>query len=464
MPQQEHNNRTDIYNHARSEKNVRAAALAGGVGTMLEQFDFAIYGLAAALVFPQVFFPQSDPLAGALMAFAGFAVGFLARPIGGIIFAHFGEIYGRKWVLVMTLALMGVATFLIGCIPSYESIGIAAPILLFLLRLLQGLGAGAEQSGSATLLAETARIGQRGRLSSSVMVGAAAGTVCGTFMFSVVQWLIPEQDFINWGWRIVFLFSVIVTIAAWLIRRHLAESPVFEQLKRSTSENHKTEAPLVQSVKYGWKRIVQVAIMNWGPNTNSYTVQTFFVTYVTAHVFLTGTTDFFPRSTITDIQLIGAFIGMISAFMWGALSDRFGRKPIYLLIAGLATIMPFIYFNLLDSGSVFLVSVAVILGYIFAAYGNVGVQMAYFPELFGTRYRYAGVTVAREISSLIGGGIAPMICSFLLLAYGTWLPIAIYIGFTMLCSFLATLFVPETLDRDMTIVTDAVKGEDRTGF
>lgn len=175
----------------------------------------------------------------------------------------------------MTLALMGVATFLIGCIPSYESIGIAAPILLFLLRLLQGLGAGAEQSGSATLLAETARIGQRGRLSSSVMVGAAAGTVCGTFMFSVIQWLIPEQDFINWGWRIVFLFSVIVTIAAWLIRRHLAESPVFEQLKRSTSENHKTEAPLVQSVKYGWKRIVQVAIMNWGPNTNSYTVQTF---------------------------------------------------------------------------------------------------------------------------------------------------------------------------------------------
>lgn len=283
-------------------------------------------------------------------------------------------------------------------------------------------------------------------------------------MFSLIQWIIPEQDFISWGWRIVFLFSFVVTIAAWLIRRHLSESPVFEQLKESTQENHKMEAPLVQSIKYGWKRIIQVAIMNWGPNTNSYTVQTFFVTYVTAHVYLTGTTEFFPRSTITDIQLIGAFIGMISAFMWGTLSDRFGRKSMYLLIAGLATVMPFLYFNLLDTGSVFLVGIAIALGYIFAAYGNVGVQMAYFPELFGTRYRYVGVTVAREISSLIGGGIAPMVCSFLLLTYGTWLPIAIYIAFTMLCSFLATLFVPETLDRDMTIVTDAIKGEEHTGF
>lgn len=450
------------YAKARSKKNIRNAALAGGVGTMLEQFDFAIYGLAAALVFPAVFFPEADPLAGSLMSFAGFAVGFLARPLGGLVFAHFGEKLGRKWVLVTTLAIMGAATFLIGIIPTYASIGIAAPILLFSLRLFQGLGAGAEQSGSATLLAETARPGSRGRLSSSVMMGAAAGTVLGTLVFSVLQWVMSEETFMAWGWRIVFWFSILITVAAWLIRRHLSESPVFVELKESTSDLKEEAAPLAQAMKFGWKRIAQAAIMNWGPNTNSYTVQTFFVTYVTTQVYLNGTDELFPRSTITDIQLIGAVVGIISAFTWGFISDKYGRKPMYLIIAGIATVMPIVYFNLLDTGVVWMVGLAVALGYVFAAYGNVGVQMSYYPELFGTRYRYAGVTVAREISSLIGGGIAPMICSWLLLQYGTWIPLAIYMGFTMLCSFLTTLWVPETVDRDLSITTDAVPGEAHT--
>src|SRR5699024_2564738 len=169
---QQHDRDIDqVYAHARSDKNIRRAALAGGVGTMLEQFDFAIYGLAAALVFPRVFFPEADPLAGSLMSFAGFAVGFFARPLGGVIFSHYGEKFGRRWTLVVTLIVMGLATFAIGLVPSYSTIGIAAPILLFSLRLFQGLGAGAEQSGSATLLTETVRPGTRGRLSSTVMSG-----------------------------------------------------------------------------------------------------------------------------------------------------------------------------------------------------------------------------------------------------------------------------------------------------
>lgn len=364
--------------------------------------------------------------------------------------------------MVSTLALMGTATFLVGCLPSFAAIGVAAPILLFLLRLLQGLGAGAEQSGSATLLTETAPPGKRGRMSSSVMVGAAGGTVLGTFMFAVVQWVMPEEAFISWGWRIIFLASILVVFGAWLIRRHLAESPVFAELKNSTDAEHAESAPIVEAFKYGWKRIFMVAVMNWGPSTNSYTVQTFFVTFVTAYVVLPGTSEFFPRSTITVIQLIGAIVGMISAFTWGFLSDRFGRKPIYLLIAGLGIVMPIVYFTLLNTGLTVLVGLAVVLGYIFAAYGNVGVQMAYFPELFGTRYRYAGVTIARELSSLIGGGIAPFICSWLLLQFGTWIPIAIYMSFTMICTVIASIMVPETVDRDLTIATDAVPGQART--
>jgi len=460
---QQHDRGIDqVYAHARSDKNIRRAALAGGVGTMLEQFDFAIYGLAAALVFPSVFFPEADPLAGSLMSFLGFGVGFLARPLGGLVFAHFGEKFGRKWVLVTTLAIMGAATFLIGVIPSYAAIGIFAPILLFVLRLVQGLGAGAEQSGSATLLTETARPGSRGRLSSTVMMGAAAGTVVGTFAFAALQWFMPEEMFLAWGWRIIFWFSLLITFAAWLIRRHLTESPVFTELKESTKDIEEEAAPLVQAVKHGWKRIALVAIMNWGPNTNSYTVQTFFVTFVTTQVIAHGTDDFFPRSTITDIQLIGAIFGIISAFAWGYISDKVGRKPIYLLIAAIGVIMPFVYFNLLNTGVVWMVALAVVLGYIFAAYGNVGVQMSYFPELFGTRYRYAGVTVAREISSVIGGGFAPMICSWLLLQFGNWIPLAIYLAFTMVCTVVASWLVPGTVDRDLSIKTDAVDGEART--
>lgn len=457
-----HSTVEQAYEHARSKGNIRIAVAAGGVGTMLEQFDFAIYGLAAALVFPRVFFPEADPLAGSLMSFAGFAVGFFARPLGGVIFSHYGEKFGRRWTLVTTLIIMGLATFAIGLVPSYSAIGIAAPILLFSLRLFQGLGAGAEQSGSATLLTETVRPGTRGRLSSTVMAGAAAGTVLGTLVFAMLQWFMTEEAFIAWGWRVVFIFSIIITIGAWIVRRHLAESPVFVELQESTEDLKKDAAPLSLAVKDGWKRILQVAVMNWGPNTNSYTVQTFFVTFVTTGVLLSGTDELFPRSTITDIQLLGAVVGMVSAFVWGFLSDRFGRKPIYLLIAGVGALLPFVYFNLLETGVVWLVALAVILGYVFAAYGNVGVQTSYFPELFGTKYRYAGVTLAREISSLVGGGIAPLICSWLLLQFGNWVPLAIYMAFTMLCTFLASLWVPETVDRDLSLSNDAVSGEERT--
>ncbi|MFC5281616.1 MFS transporter [Arcanobacterium canis] len=440
----------------------RRTVLACGLGTMLEQFDFAIYGLAAALVFPSVFFPESSPLAGALMAFAGYAVGFLARPVGGIFFSHFGEKHGRKWVLVSTLFLMGGATFLIGCLPGHQTIGLLAPILLFTLRLAQGFGAGAEQAGGATLLTESAHIGKRGRRASVVMIGAAAGTVIGTLFFAVIQWFMPKHMFIDWGWRIVFWLSILITFAAWIIRQKMSESPVFQQMQKNTEVNKATSAPLSTAVKSGWKRILLVAAMNWGPNTQSYTVQTFFVTFVTAHVLVPGTSDFVDKSTITDIQLIGALVGMVSAYFWGRMSDHFGRKPIYILIAASGIFLPFIYFTALSSGTVFFMAFAVCLGYWFAAYGNVGVQMAYFPELFGTRYRYTGVTLARELSSVLGGGIAPMISSALLLAFDMWWPVALYMAFTMMCTTIASFYAPETLDRDLTMLHDAVDGEAHT--
>lgn len=462
---QDEKRQTEIYAKARSKKNLRVALLAGGVGTLLEQFDFASFGLAAALVFPHVFFPDDDPLAGSLKSFVGFAVGFAARPVGGLIFSHLGERLGRKWVMVFTLALMGAATTLIGFIPSYAAIGIWAPVLLVLMRVLQGIGAGAEQAGSATLLTETAPLGKRGRMSATVMMGAAAGTAFGTLVFAVVQWIVPPEAFLEWGWRIVFIFSILVTIGAFIIRRNLDESPVFTEMKESVAGLHEQAAPLKEAAVKGWKRILQVFFMNWGPNGNSYVIQTFFITYVTTKVaFASDPTEMFPRSTITDIQLIGACVGIFAAFMWGYLSDKFGRKTMYIFIAGIGIFMPFLMFPLLDTGAVFMVGLAVVLGYIFYAHGNVGVQMSYFPELFGSRYRYAGVTIAREFSSVIGGGIAPMICAYLLGRYDAWLPLAIYMAFTMLVSTLVSMTVPETVDRDLTLKHDARPGEAHTGF
>ncbi|MDR2748875.1 MAG: MFS transporter [Bifidobacteriaceae bacterium] len=448
-----------------NDKNIRRVAIAGGVGTALEQFDFVSYGLAAALVFPQVFFPNdADPLVGALKAFIGYAVGFCARPIGGLIFSHFGEKLGRKWVLFGTLALMGSATFLIGCIPSYTIIGQWAAIILFVLRFLQGMGAGAEQAGSATLLTETAKVGTRGRLASSVMIGAAAGVVLGTLIFALLQLVVPESAMVAWGWRIPFLFSILVTGAAFLIRAHIAESPVFEYVKKEASKKYETnKAPVSEAFKYGWRTILKVFFMNWGPNTQSYIVQTFFVTFVTTKVIV-GTTSagesiFFSKPLITNIQLVGAIIGMASSFFWGYISDKIGRKKPTVFIASISIVLPFIYFSFLDSGLTILVAISVFLGYIFAAYGSVGIQMSYFPELFGSKYRYAGMTIARELSSVIGGGIAPLISAALLAATSSWLPVAIYAATTMLFSAIASFISPETLNRDLTIPADAVKGE-----
>ena len=451
---------------ARSPKNLRRAALAGGVGTALEQFDFASYGLAAALAFPGVFFPGSDPLAGALKAFLSYAVGFFARPIGGFIFSHFGEKMGRKWVLFGTLALMGSATFLMGCLPSYNTLGRGAVILLTILRILQGCGAGAEQAGSGTMLTETAKIGGRGRLSASVMVGAAGGTVLGTLVFAIVQACMTHAQFISWGWRIVFWVSILVTLGGFWIRRHLAESPVFAELKASAAETEREKAPLVQAVRFGWPTMLRVFFINWGQNINSYIVQTFFVTFVTTTVVVghSGGKDvFFASKTMTDIELVGAVIGMATAFLWGWLSDKTGRKPLTGWLTGLEVVLPFLYFPLLKTGNTALVCVAVFIGFAFSAYGVMSVQFCWLPELFGSRYRYAGMTVARELSAAIGGGLAPFICAALVEATKSWIPAAVYAAITMGVSLIAVCLSPETIDRDLTIPTDAVKGEARTG-
>lgn len=419
---------------------VRRAAWAGLIGTTLEQYDFVIYGTASALIFNKLFFPNISPAAGILASFSAYAVGFLARPLGGLFFSRYGDRLGRKWVLVATLMLMGGATFAIGLLPTYSQVGLLAPALLVLCRFFQGFGAGAEQSGGATLLTETAQIGKRGRLAALVMTGAALGTALGAVAWIGAQ-LLPEESLMSWGWRLVFFSSLFVTIAAFVIRRKLNESPVFQELK----EQHQApRTPVREVFANGKKPLFIVMFMTIGISSQSYTYQVFMASYLKNDIQIDPT--FIPK-----VLLIGAICGGIAAYFFGRLSDKVGRKPVYMTIVGFLVVLPIPTFLALNTGSYTLITLVMIVGFILAGQGAVGVTMSYFPEIFGSRYRYAGVTLGREFASIFGGGVAPLICAGLITAFsGSWIPVAIYMMIMAVTVLIASYFAPETRDRDLT--------------
>ncbi|MFC4951182.1 MFS transporter [Pseudonocardia sp. GCM10023141] len=426
-------------------KGVRRAAWAGLIGTALEQYDFVIYGTASALVFSKLFFPNITPAAGILASFSAYAVGFAARPLGGLFFSHFGDRLGRKWVLVATLMLMGGATLAIGLLPTYGQVGLLAPILLVVCRFFQGFGAGAEQAGGATLLTETAYPGRRGRLASLVMTGAALGTALGALAWILVQ-LLPTEAVLEWGWRLVFLSSIFVTIAAWIIRRRLQESPVFAELKEQHAE---PKAPLREVLEHGRKPVLLALFMNVGVTAQSYTYQVFMASYLISAVGV-------DPSFVPPVLLVGAICGGIGAVGFGILSDRFGRRPIYLAVVSALVVLPGPTFIALSTGSAWAIYAAIIVGFLLAGQGAVAVQMSWFPEMFGNRYRYAGVALAREFSSVLGGGVAPLICAALISAFtGSWIPVAAYMMLMAIISVVATLMSPETLNRDLNVPEDA---------
>jgi MFS family permease len=417
---------------------VRRAAWAGLIGTTLEQYDFVIYGTASALIFNKLFFPNISPAAGIIASFSAYAVGFLARPLGGLFFSRYGDRLGRKWVLVATLMLMGGATMAIGLLPTFEQVGLLAPVLLVLCRFFQGFGAGAEQSGGATLLTETAAIGKRGRLAALVMTGAALGTALGAW---ILAQMLPDDQLMSWGWRMVFLSSILVTVAAFIIRRKLNESPVFQELKAA---QERPKAPVKEVFTNGKRPLFIVMFMTVGISAQSYTYQVFMASYMKNDIGVDPT--FIPK-----VLLIGAICGGIAAWGFGWLSDKVGRKPVYIGIVSLLVILPVPTFMALSTGSHVLITLVMIIGFILACQGAVGVTMSYFPEIFGARYRYAGVTLGREFASVFGGGIAPLLCAALITAFsGSWVPVAVYMMIMAVSVLVAASFAPETRDRDLT--------------
>jgi MFS transporter, MHS family, shikimate and dehydroshikimate transport protein len=416
-------------------QSLRQVALASFIGTTIEWYDFFLYGTAAALIFGDLFFPKVDPTIGTLAAFATFGVGFAARPLGGIIFGHFGDRAGRKSMLVISLLIMGLATAAIGILPTYASIGIAAPIILVLLRLLQGIGVGGEWGGAVLMAVEHAPKGKRGLYGSFAQMGVPAGLFISTVVFAVMQAVTTEQQFTSWGWRIPFLFSLVLVGVGMFIRMRLMESPAFQRVKETGTEAPK---PIVDVIKTQPREVLVAMGMRIAENGVFYIFTVFVLAYAEDTLKL-------GKSTMLTGVAIAAAIGLVTVPLWGSLSDRFGRKKLYMAGAVFSTLFAFPFFTLVDSKQTILVWLAIVLGVNVGHDLMYGPQAAYYAEMFGTRVRYSGASLGYQLASVLSGGFAPLIAAALLAANNDDPTlVAIYMVVMGVITIVATAFARET--------------------
>ena len=384
-------------------KSIRQVILASFIGTTIEWYDFFLYGTAAALVFNKLFFPNFDQLLGTLSAFSTFAVGFLARPFGGIIFGHFGDRVGRKSMLVYSLLIMGIATFLIGLLPTYETIGILAPAGLVLMRFAQGIGVGGEWGGAVLMAVEHSPKGARGFAGSWPQMGVPAGLLLSTSVFAAASSSLSEEQFLAWGWRIPFLLSVVLIGVGIFIRLRLLETPVFTRMVQNRSEAHR---PLLDAFRDYSRNIVLAMGMRFAENGTFYIFTVFVLSYGTDELKL-------PKSIMLGGVILSAVIGLFSIPAFGALSDRVGRRPVYLFGALFTLLFAFPFFWLINSKSAILIWLAITLAVNVGHDAMYGPQAAYFSELFGTRVRYTGASLSYQLTSVFAGGFAPLIATAL---------------------------------------------------
>jgi metabolite-proton symporter len=418
---------------ARSQ--LRSVIAASFIGTTIEWYDFFLYGIAAALVFNQLFFPTLDPFAGTLSAYATYAVGFLARPLGGVIFGHYGDRVGRKAMLVWSLIIMGVATTLIGLLPTYASIGVWAPVLLVLVRFAQGIGVGGEWGGAVLMAVEHSRGRQRGLHGSWAQMGVPAGLLLATGVLALLSSRLSEAAFLSWGWRVPFLLSAVLFGVGLFVRVRLFETPVFTE---ETAERGTERAPLVEVFRRHPREVLVGIGMRFGQNVLFYILTVFVYTYNTE-------TLNYPRSTVLNGVAIGAGLGLLSTPGFAALSDRIGRRPVYLAGALLSVLYAFPFFWLFGQGPGY-VALAIVLGLNLGHDMMYGPQAAYFAELFSTRVRYSGASLIYQLTSAVSGGLAPIIAALLLRQSGVW-AVAVYLAASCLLSGAAALAAPETYER-----------------
>src|SRR4051812_24942915 len=413
--------------------HLRRVVLASAIGTTIEWYDFFLYGSAAALIFNKLFFPEYDPLTGTLLSFATYALGFVARPIGGIVFGHYGDRIGRKRLLMLSLILMGVATALIGLLPIYEKIGVAAPVALIFLRLVQGFAVGGEWGGAVLLAAEHGDAERRGFWASWPQAGVPAGNLLAARNLAFLARVQSDGDFLAWGWRIPFLLSAVLVAVGWWIRMSVAESRTFEKEMEAEAP---PKVPALDVLRERPRALLTGAGLRIGENIGYYIITTFSITWMTEVAQLS-------RGQALNAILIGAAIHFAAIPLLARLSDRIGRRPVYAFGAlGLAA-FGFAFFPMLASGSGAQVIAAIVVALVLhgAMYGP---QAAFIAELFPTRIRYSGVSIAYQLTSIVAGSLAPIIALALYKETGSYLPVAIYVGGACLVSGVTALLARET--------------------
>jgi metabolite-proton symporter len=417
---------------------VRRVIVASLIGTSLEWYDFLIYGTSAALVFNKLFFPSFEPLMGTLLAFATYAVGFVARPVGGVVFGHYGDKLGRKNVLVVTLLLMGSATFAIGVMPTHATIGVWAPILLVTLRFLQGLGLGGEWGGAVLMTLESGDPNRRGLNASWPQVGVPIGLLLANGALSLTEALTSRAAFESWGWRVPFLLSgVLVFVGLW-IRLTIAESPLFREVEASGS---KSRAPIVDVLRLYPKRVLLALGARVGVDVAFYSFVLFITTYVATYLKL-------PRSYALNAVLIAAACQIFLIPWFGALSDRFGRRPVYLFGALGAAVWIFVFFAMLDTGNFALIVLATVVALFFHA-AMYGPQASFIAEMFPTKVRYSGASMGYQLAGILGGALAPIISVALLDRYDTSLVVSLYVVAALAVTTVCVVAAPETARIDL---------------
>ena len=390
-----------------AKTSIRTIALASLIGTTIEWYDFFLYNTAAALVFNKLFFPTFDPFVGTMLAFSTYAVGFAARPIGGIVIGHYGDKVGRKSMLVLTLIMMGAATASIGLLPTYSVIGPWAAVILVMLRIVQGFGVGGQWGGAVLMAVEHAPPGKRGFYGSWPQIGVPAGLLLSTIIFSFFSRL-PAEQFMSWGWRVPFVLSIaLVGVGLW-IRLTILETPSFTKLKETKTAS---KQPIFEVLQKYPKQVLQAAGARCAENGSFYIYSAFMLVYATQHAHV-------DRNVALNGIMIASALEFIAVPAYGALTDRIGRRPVFMFGAIMTAVLAFPLFWMFDTGSTTLITLALILCFLCSHAPMYAPQGAFFAELFGANVRYSGASLGSQLAAAVAGGFSPLIATWLLPKYG----------------------------------------------
>lgn len=435
-------------------KEMVKVAASGWLGTAMEFMDFQLYSLAAAIVFNEIFFPNTDPSMGLIMAMGTYDAGYVARLVGAFIFGHIGDKMGRRTVLFVTITLMGLASTMIGFLPTYAEVGVLAPIGLVILRIVQGLGAGAEISGAGVMVTEFCEKKNRGLIASLVCLGTSSGTLCANLIWTIILTMMDKQEVIAWGWRIPFYASFVVMIAAILIRLFVKESPVMAAKKKLLEEEREKQLAgdisVRQEQKKGKKSFIVALALRFGQAGNSGLMQTYLAGFIVTVLAM-------QKTVATEANIISSFVSFLTIPFVGWLGDKIGRRKMYIILSLATAIYAIPMMLLFETKDPVILTIAMVIGLNVGVQGLFALENVTMAELFGARHRVTAVSLAKEIAGLVATGFGPIIAAAAVTAMmGSWIPLAVMIIVFSLSSFFGAYVSEDTTGRDLNELDDAM--------